>query len=322
VVKRWRLTDILYVVLLLATAIGAIGLSRTAKLNLAATVAALLPSVAPLFLAWRAFREDRSDLEQAVSKEDLLEQLALAVRRQWESEIRLRGVEDPYPLPISWRPAPPGLCDVSAGLPPTRDVRDSLRALLKTTASRRLVVLGDPGSGKTILLEIEHPDLRMPAPPSLGRGVTRSQALLDRGLVFPVLDGLDELPPAVRNRALLAINAGLGNDCGLVLSSRVGEFGEAVRAPGARSVKVRGATAIELVALESGDVSRFLTTDAGDAHIARRWTPVLNEMLRHGPVRTAFTTPLIVTLARAVYNPRPGQGLHGTPDPAELCGPR
>ncbi|MFC4065899.1 NACHT domain-containing protein [Actinoplanes subglobosus] len=358
--RRWRLTGVMYVVLVMIVTAAAIVLTKAAKLSVAGTVVAILPTIAPLFLAWRAFREDRSDLEQAVGVEDLLVQLAVAVQGQWAAEIGLRGADDPYPLPVSWRPAAAGLFDGTVEYRSNSNGQFNLEALLSASQSRRLVVLGDPGSGKTILLvrmllglvdtrdpgqpvplllplaswdplrlnftswirqrlEIEHPSLLLDAPPAFGHGVIRSQVLLDRRLIMPLLDGLDELPVAVRARALQEINASLGKYPGLVLSSRAAEFLGAARPPSARSIKLRDSVGIELIALEPEEVERYLLRDADDAYLARRWSPVLAELRRPGPLRSAFETPLIVTLARTIYNPRPGERLDNWPDPRELC---
>jgi hypothetical protein len=39
------------------------------------------------------------------------------------------------------------------------------------------------------------------------------------------------------------------------------------------------------------------------------------------PVSQALTTPLMVSLARAIYDPRPGESASNLPDPGELCSP-
>jgi hypothetical protein len=36
---------------------------------------------------------------------EIADQLAVAVARQWEEEARLRRLNDPHPLPVSWRAA-------------------------------------------------------------------------------------------------------------------------------------------------------------------------------------------------------------------------
>ena len=95
--------------------------------------------------------------------------------QQWEAEAELRRLNDPHPLPVSWEPAAADLVEdwpllpMTAtgwpGKPPTRpelwahrpddlrgsgnDLGDILTRLVPTG---RLVVLGEPEAGKTILL--------------------------------------------------------------------------------------------------------------------------------------------------------------------------
>jgi hypothetical protein len=68
-----------------------------------------------------------------------------------------------------------------------------------------------------------------------------------------------------------------------------------------------------------GDVVRYIVRDAGDEYVARRWHCVFNEMRFPGPLQEVFETPLMVSLARAIYNPRYGENLNVVPDPEELC---
>jgi hypothetical protein len=47
---------------------------------------------------------------------------------------------------------------------------------------------------------------------------------------------------------------------------------------------------------------------------------VLKVLGTQAPAGQALSTPLMVALARAIYNPRPGEAAGAMPDPAELCG--
>jgi hypothetical protein len=62
-----------------------------------------------------------------------------------------------------------------------------------------------------------------------------------------------------------------------------------------------------------------LRRDAASAVAAARWDPVLNILGTSAAVAQALTTPLLVGLARTVYNPRPDEHIGALPDPAELC---
>jgi hypothetical protein len=42
---------------------------------------------------------------------DVADQLAIAVGAQWEAEARIRRLNDPYPLPVSWTAADTTLTD-------------------------------------------------------------------------------------------------------------------------------------------------------------------------------------------------------------------
>ena len=51
-----------------------------------------------------------------------------------------------------------------------------------------------------------------------------------------------------------------------------------------------------------------------------RWDPVLPLLGTQAPAGQALSTPLMVALARTIYNPRPGETAGTLRDPAELCG--
>jgi hypothetical protein len=334
-----------------------------------------------LWLAWASYRDSRPD--SALTLDQIADQVADAVRDQWRAEAEFRRLNDPYALSVRWRPADPGQVEDWALLeqlatgsgvgwpapPPAGTWAAAPAALagsgrelvdvLARVPTGRLVVLGEPGAGKTILLVrlvldllasrgpggpvpvlvplaswdptgqhlydwlesrlvIDHPGLAEPAP---GRPeVSRARALLNRGLILPLLDGMDEIPDAVRGGAIAGINEAIQPGQRLVLAARSQPYQAAVSPPGGIEVRLTGAAGIALRPLDPADVADYLRATAGGRAGAARWEPVLTTLAASSPppVARALTTPLMTALARAVYSPRPGEHTGGLPDPAEL----
>ena len=338
-----------------------------------------------LWLTWATYRESRrfgqdGDLGLA----EIADQLAIAVGAQWEAEAAVRRLNDPYPLPVSWVAADPSLTDswdllvklamTGAGRsanPPTDNWAtgpdelagaggDLMEALVRVPTGR-LVVLGEPGAGKTMLmvrlvldllarrsggapvpilvsiaswnpkdqklrdwlaarLVIDYPALAAAAP--TGREEpSRVAALLASGLILPILDGLDEIAKEVRGEAIRSINDALLPDEPLVLTCRREDYRDAIRPRKGAEVTLRGAAAVNLRPLNPAHVSGYLCDDAGGPVAKARWAPVLSVLGTEAPVGRALETPLMVSLARAIYNPRPGELTAMLRDPAELCAP-
>jgi hypothetical protein len=305
--------------------------------------------------------------------------LAKAVEKQWLREATWRRLHDPYPLPVKWRAANRELVVdwkaittlASSGSgwstsPPSAWASgpeglagggSEIFSLLDKVPTRRLVVLGDPGAGKTILLVrliIEMLGRRTkgePVPillpmsswnpsteslynwlerrliteyPALarpspdGRRVTRAQWLLQHGNILPMLDGLDEIPDQVRGTAIARINDTIHPRQALIVASRTTAYRKAVHPPVGAEVQLTGAAGIELRRLESEEVARYLKDSSGGPRGAARWNRVFEfPSKRRSIVQQVLTTPLMAALARSIYNPRPSETYADIPQSPE-----
>jgi hypothetical protein len=345
------------------------------------TVSLGLPT---LWVAWAAFRDARrsGSADSGPGLRRIADELAVAVGKQWVREAAVRRLNDPYPLPVSWvaavdlaalwqslvelatrgagwRPPPSGRA-WAAGPEELAGEGGELAEVLEKVPTGRLVVLGEPGSGKTMLmvrlvldllavraaggpvavlapiaswdpsgqnlrdwlatrLITDYPALAGPSPAGAA-GPTRAAALIEAGLILPVLDGFDEIPEKVRGAAISRINDVLPPGGQVLLTCRTRQYRDAVRPPSGPEVTLTGAAAIQLRPLDANAVRRYLRDDAPSPAAWARWDPVLNLLGTATPAGRALSTPLMVALARTIYNPRPGETSGTLRDPAELCG--
>ncbi|NBM14424.1 NACHT domain-containing protein [Streptomyces sp. GC420] len=343
---RVRRAGIVYPTLLAVATAGALVAAPRLE-DPASVLVALPPTWAGAYLAWSAYRADRADRAESVaarSPAEVADRLADAVRRQWEAEAVVRRLADPYPLPVAWRGADPGLAEASD--PERLAGRDGEIAdvFTRRVPARRLLVLGEPGSGKTLLLVRlvlallerreadepvpvlfplaswepaaldlrawmerrlvqDHPELGAPAPDACGQ-VTLAGLLLERRLVLPVLDGFDELPPAVGALALHRVSEALPYGCGMVVSSRPAEYRAALRPRGAVPARPAELAGIHLQPLGAGEVADYLRRDAGGpgAAAAERWRAVSvdGRALLANDRRTLVTCVLAAAVVGAV----------------------
>ncbi|MEU9467381.1 NACHT domain-containing protein [Streptomyces avermitilis] len=352
----------------------------------ALSLLAILPGL-PAML-WASLRL-RKVTRSSTPLEQLADTVAGAVRRQWEQEARVRGLNDPRPLSISWTSAGaelvqpwPSLFDLAEnwpGGPPGDPARWAAgpeglagrggeidQVFRERIPTRRMVVLGEPGAGKTVLLILlllaliehrepgdpvpvlfslaswdpgqqdlyawmadqltrDHRALRAPAHDDLERPGDRNlaDALLEDRLILPVLDGLDELPEALRPQALGAINRALPLGQPLVLSSRTAEYRDALLRSDMSGVALNGAAGIRLLPLDATQAIAYLQEDAGrpGAAATARWNQVVALLGTEVPAALALSTPLGLFLARTIYNPRPGERLADVAHPDELLDP-
>jgi len=177
---------------------------------------------------------------------EAVETLKVAIEARWRREEEQRQVHDPVPLPVRWDAAPATLMDSWLNVGGETDLAgrlDQVVDVYRTVSSRRLVVLGRAGSGKTVLTTrfvldlLKARDASDPVPVIFGLGSwhperaglrdwmaeqlirdhpflaapgpsgTLASALVDSQRVLPVLDGFDELAAGLHRPALTALNA-------------------------------------------------------------------------------------------------------------------
>ncbi|MBW5482445.1 NACHT domain-containing protein [Streptomyces bambusae] len=275
-------------------------------------------------------------------------ELATAVRARLGDEIARLRLEHPGRIPVRWSPtgrpvrSPADALGVQ-GAALTGDA-NQVPEFLRSLPRRQLVVLGRPGAGKSVLalllawdlLKAWQPEEPVPVVlslsswrPSVGlrewmaqrirelgpghrtgrrRRADGARALLDDNRVMPVLDGLDELPPALHARAVEAIDAAVAEGLPLLVTCRGDEYEQTVRESGHYLTR---AAVVELADVEPQDAVTYLqqSTVAGD----RRWDGVF-DALRGRPdsaLAAALSSPLMLYLARTAYQA-------GSTDPAEL----
>ncbi|WP_159425159.1 NACHT domain-containing protein [Streptomyces sp. TLI_053] len=272
------------------------------------------------------------------------QRLGHVVLAQWRQEASLRELAGPDPIPVRWRAATgadladhvgrTGRTDGASAADLTSFARTFLRP-----ERRRLVVLGEPGSGKSsfaVLLVIELLQ-RMragdPVPvllplgswrpaeehlsgwlehqllreyPYLDRGTVRE--LLTRNRILPVLDGLDELPAAEQPKALRALDTALAAGTPLILTCRTADYRTAVR----HASVLRQAAVVEADPLTAEEAAEYLLGSAAPQQ-QERWRP-LADALRDDPSCPAadvLRVPLMLWLCRTAYSRPDPDGLPG-----------
>jgi hypothetical protein len=209
----------------------------------------------------------------------MLEQLAAAVAAQWNREAEIRGLNFPLPLSVGWSAASRAMMDrpsALAGGSARRDSQDRLARFsgqlsevadaFERIPARRLVVIGDPGAGKTVLvvqLVRELLKRRIPGQPvpvllpiaswnpnaehlhawmaarleesypalrarAVITGTTMAMQFIQTNRILPVLDGLDEMPSGLRAAAVRSLNRALPATDPLVLTCRADEYRQAI----------------------------------------------------------------------------------------------
>ncbi|MBO3752177.1 NACHT domain-containing protein [Streptosporangiaceae bacterium NEAU-GS5] len=315
--------------------------SRASVISLFVGLAALLVAVADYL---------RGRRQAPAGPRELAVDLAATVDEQWRDEAKARGLMDVGVLPLTWSATERDVSDNSAALMGNlgagRVVRlrfdgrieggfaEATRQLAveyQRVPSGRLVILGEPGAGKSVLavlltLGLLASDDRRPGAPvptllaasswdplseSMDEWVVQTlatsyyngqrqipQLLNDRGLVLPVIDGLDEIPESMRRSAVREISKAIGRERPVIITCRSVEYEDVIS--GGAPV-LRRAPVIEVAPLSAQDVIAYLAeVDWPDG---TEWEAVFAGLRSSpdSPVGTSLSTPLMVSMARRAY---------------------
>jgi NACHT domain/KAP family P-loop domain len=326
--------------------------------NILAAFLSLTASVATLLISVLS-RNQPPILDLDKQLDHATEELAYAVAQQWQTDMAIRESRHPFPLLVRWSTADCAMTDHPGTTLGTKIFNveessnrqfsfsgrlDQVTETFNQLPKRRLVVLGRPGSGKTVLarhltlglLAQRQPGQLVPALlpivswdptqqplhdwitsrltdsyPGLGTTVAKSSLaweLVHRGLVLPILDGLDELPESVRSAAINALNRSLASDDPLVLTCRSAEYAAVVKTYDV----LTAAAVVELEPLLPTDIKPYLEAATPPSQ-GGKWDRIFTRLDEDpsGPLAAALSTPLMASLVRAIYANHPA-------DPTEL----
>jgi NACHT domain len=299
------------------------------KITVLVAIAGFLVLILPWLPGWQS-------LTTAPSRPDQIDAAANAlirsVRAQWVAEQHRRGLEDPHSMPIRWSVDSNTSWRAVSRNAASSEKLDSIIARFVARPSR-LVVTGDPGSGKTglcVLLTLalltdqsDHRGIPFLVPLSswdpsenlntwLARrlandypwltspaiyGATACAELVTQWRILPLLDGLDEVSPSNRADVLDAILRDLAGQP-FVLTCRSNEFAAIQAKPAFDDLFV-----IELLPLEPAAAAEYLL-ESVPGNDLERWDAVLSSLSEGtaGPVETACTRPWTLFLLQAVYH--------------------
>ncbi|MGH3403803.1 MAG: NACHT domain-containing protein [Streptosporangiaceae bacterium] len=279
-----------------------------------------------------SYRRDRrnaavgpfSDISSLIN--ETADVLAGAVNNQWQIAENQRRINDPFPLPVRWLNGPDQLFDhwsnimlqqspISSRQPDLSGGLESVNEQLDRIPSRRLVVLGRAGAGKTILAtrfvldSLERRSRADPVPvifglaswdpesasisewlissliadyPGLGaaakQGSTLAAGLVNTGRILPVLDGFDEMAESLRPKAITALNL---SSFPFVLTSRPAEYEAAVDAADV----LTAAAGVIICDLTTADLAEYLPrttrkSKSANQLAATKWDSVIEHMRR------------------------------------------
>ncbi|MFF1609545.1 NACHT domain-containing protein [Amycolatopsis sp. NPDC058278] len=343
-----------------------LALGSPTGLDSVAKVGGLIVGLTPLILGliyWARRSPHRPQVASSPAQVSAAQrQLCDLVLAQWRTEIVVRQLDDPAPLAVRWRlteldvngdveqVARPKLLRYLIGQGTRRfegrtDRISEMASEFRKLPRRRLVILGDPGMGKTTLAVLLLRELLMyphgeepvpvffsmsgwdPSAESLHTWVARRltedypalrapdfgpdapRALVNQRRILPILDGLDELPEQARPAILDQLNAAAADP--LILTCRTAEYETALADQGRRGLT--SAAVIEPNQLKAADAAAYLERNLPPT-VTSGWAELLTALRvhEHSPISQALSSPLTLWLLRKVYvEPRA--------DPAALC---
>jgi hypothetical protein len=258
--------------------------------------------------------------------------LATALRLQWTEECAARKLAERGDLiDLHWSATE---LDVSDRPDAPAGHSDGVVGAFERQPYHRIVLIGEPGSGKStvamlltiglldryldgavpVLLPLstwdptvedvrtwmtrrlyeDHPALRN----TELYGSYAADLLVEQRRVFPILDGLDEIPQALRADAMERINRAFPVTSPLMITSRIDEFVDTASRVG----PVPEADVLELHPLDQEEIAAYLRTGA-DPVTAACWEPIFLNLRAEpdGPLAEVLSVPLMVWLASTVY---------------------
>jgi hypothetical protein len=366
--SRWRgvvavagLVGLAVAVVMIALLLRGKALSTAANVAQLVAVVLAVPSLAVGLMAWWDPRTPKPSTAEQV--ELAQEKLRTLVRDQWREEISIRELDDLTRLAVHWRITELDVMDHADRVDGSRfrrtwfglgrprfsgrtDKVDKIARRFRELARQRLVILGEPGMGKTtlallllcelieqarpgdpvpVLLSMTGWDPRTerlhrwlarrlyenyPALRATAYGRDAATALVSRRRILPVLDGLDELPEHVQPQVLSALNRATGVDA-VILTCRTAEYEAAVRKTGSHVLV--GAAVIEPRPIKPADAAAYISSRLHPGQM-EAWSELLVSLRTdlRGPFAQALRTPLSLWLLRKVY-------IDTHRDPAALC---
>jgi WD40 repeat protein len=345
-VRKGVRTGRLGAIAVLVFVIGSVAwvLLDAAQAALVSTAAGILLSGGSLLLDYLAHCRSNAAPVRISERAD---ELAVVAEGQWLAEAQARGLRDSGVLALEWAGHDGDSFELRAGdstPAASRVVRVNLSGRMdgafETVARKlaqrfadipggRVVLLGEPGAGKTVLgllltiglmrrrraggpvplfLSISGWDpVLEPLTEWLARVVAASYyggrpglalELLRAQLLLPILDGLDEIPESSRRHAIKEINRVLHDEVPIVVTCRSAEYQDLIVGG---SPTLARAPVIEVRPVGVDDLAVYLARLTWP--VPGDWEAVLDRIRHdpHGPLAAGLSTPLTISLARTIF---------------------